>query len=464
LFIVTAKADDFRLFIVMAKSMNHVDKLKSPKMGLRVRSLPRGGFLSMSGLRPGDRIISVNGQDIVDELDFYYHAAQDFLDVEIERGGRAGVIEAERPPGVPLEIDFYEKPVGRCANRCVFCFVDQQPKGLRRSLYIKDEDFRYSFLNGNYMTLTSASREDLRRAASIGLSPLFVSVHATDREVRAAMLGNGRIPDIRAQLSYLRDNGIAFHTQIVLCPGMNDGAVLDRTIEDLFGYGRALLSIAVVPVGLTRFRKKPLVPVGRACAVEVCGRLGAVSDRMKRADGVRKLFAADEFFIRAGLPIPPVSYYEDYPQIENGVGLVRQLLHEGAKIKRRLRGTSVDNSNRKRKNILLITGQSAFPFLKKVFDDIAPFVNKNFDVKPVDNHYFGETVTVAGLLSAKDVIKKIKNLSGESSYTYNEVILPGAMFNHAGYTLDGYSPSRVGKSVNLSVKAAGTIGEVIGAK
>jgi NifB/MoaA-like Fe-S oxidoreductase len=241
---------------------------------------------------------------------------------------------------------------------------------------------------------------------------------------------------------------------------VNDGAVLDRTVEDLFGYGGSLLSIAVVPVGLTRFRKKPLRPVDEACAVEVCNRLGAASDRMKGEDGVRKLFAADEFFIRAGMPIPPASYYEDYPQIENGVGLVRQLLQEGERVRRRLRGVSVDN--RKRKNSLAITGHSAYPFLKKVLDGIAPFINKNIVVRSVDNRYFGETVTVAGLLSAKDVIKTIRKLSKE--IPYGEVILPKAMFNHAGYTLDGYSPSRVSKSVNLTVRVAGTIEEVIGAK
>ena len=426
------------------------------KAGLVIRSLPRGGALFMSGLRPRDRVTAVNGHGIADELDFYYHAAGDFLEIDIERGGREGTVEVERAPGASLEVEFYEKPVNRCTNRCVFCFIDQMPKGLRRSLYIKDEDFKHSFLNGNYVTLTAASSEDLRRIASIGLSPLFVSVHATDREVRAVLLGNRRIPDIREQLAFLRDNGIAFHTQIVLCPGINDGAVLERTVEDLFGYGGALLSVAVVPVGLTRFRKTPLTPVDKPLAIDICGKLGAVSERMKVRDGARKLFVADEFFIRAGLPIPPASYYEDYPQIENGVGLFRQLLQEGAKVKRKLRG-----SLPVRKKRLVVTGCSAFPYLKKVLDDICPSENNFFDVRPVINHYFGESVTVTGLLTASDVIKKIKESSANTKY--NEVILPRVMFNHSGFTLDGYSSARIAKSVNLPVRVAGNIEEIINA-
>ncbi|MDR3012829.1 MAG: DUF512 domain-containing protein [Chitinispirillales bacterium] len=438
------------------------------KIGLRVKSLPRDDILFAHGLRPRDCIVSINGCDIIDELDFYYHAAQPFLEIEIERGRRVGVVEIERPAGVPLRIDFYEKPVERCANKCIFCFIDQMPKGLRRSLYIKDEDVKHSFLNGNYVTLTSTSKDDLRRIVSIGLSPIFVSVHATDAKIRAAMLGNKRIPDIRRQFSYLRDSGVAFHTQIVLCPGINDGAILEHTINNLFEYGKSLLSIAVVPVGLTKFRKKPLMPVDKNCAVDVCRKMETISERMKRKDGIRKLFVADEFFIRAGIPIPSASYYEDYPQIENGVGLIRQLLQESAKIKRQLTSSSLRCARgalvRKKNNRLVITGRSAYPFLKKALADIGQSTNNNFDVGLVDNHYLGETVTVAGLLTAKDVVNTIKRLSIQTSTGYDEIILPKVMFNHAGYTLDGYSLSRIGKIVNQKIRIAGTIEEVVNAR
>jgi len=438
---------------------NRPDNMKKTNnTGLKVRSLPRDSLLFQSGLRPFDRIISINGNTINDELDFYYAAAQQFLEIEIERGRREGVLEIEREQGSSLHIDFYENPVNRCTNRCIFCFIDQMPPNLRSSLYIKDEDFKHSFLNGNYVTLSSASPQDLQRIAAIGLSPLFISVHATDYKVRSVMLGNNRLPDIREQLLFLSKNGIAFHTQIVLCPGFNDGAALDRTIADLFSYGDHLLSIAVVPVGVTKHKKRPFPQVDKKLALDVCQKLGIVSDKMAKKDGVRKLFCADEFFIRANLPIPSRSYYEDYPQIENGVGLVRQLLQEGAALKRKLSKGKIHN-NQDKKSTLVITGCSAYPYLKKVLDDISSYTAKKFDIQTVENSYFGTSVTVAGLLSARDVIKKIKETS--KKIVLSEAVLPKVMFNHKGYTLDGYSAGRISKLTGIPVRVCLSMSDLI---
>lgn len=433
---------------------NRQNSVKANKIGLKIRSLPRDGLFFQSGLRPFDRIISVNGNTVCDELDFYYYAAEQFLEIEIERGRREGVVEIEREPGSSLHIDFYENPINRCTNHCIFCFIDQMPPNLRSSLYIKDEDFKHSFLNGNYVTLSSASSDDLQRIASIGLSPLFISVHATDPKVRAVMLGNKRAPDIRGQLSFLSKNGIAFHTQIVLCPGFNDGAALHRTINDLFSYGDRLLSIAVVPAGITKHKKRPFAPVDKRLALDVCQKMGTVSDKMAEKDGVRKLFCADEFFIRADLPIPPRSYYEDYPQIENGVGLVRQLLQEAAVIKRKLRNGKINNNSDK-KSTLVITGASAYPYIKKVLADITQYTTKKIDVQAVENNYLGTTVTVAGLLCARDVIKQINESAKKSAL--KEVILPKAMFNHTGHTLDGYSADRISKLTKTPVRVCSSI-------
>ncbi|MDR2727969.1 MAG: DUF512 domain-containing protein [Chitinispirillales bacterium] len=436
---------------------NRLNNTKTNDAGLKIRSLPRDGALFQSGLRPLDRVISINGNAVCDELDFYYHAAQKFLDIEIVRGRREGVLELEREQGSFLEAAFYENPINCCTNHCVFCFIDQMPPGLRSSLYIKDEDFKHSFLNGNYVTLSSASAKDLQRIAAIGLSPLFISVHATDSKVRSIMLGNRRAPDIREQLLFLSENGIAFHTQIVLCPGFNDGAVLDRSIADLFSYGGSLLSIAVVPVGVTKYRKCRLAKVDKRLALDVCKKLETVSDKMAQKDGVRKLFCADEFFIRANLPIPPASYYEDYPQIENGVGLVRQLLQEGAAVKRELRRReTVSNNNEK--STLVITGVSAFPYMKKVLADITPYTVKKFDVQAVENSYFGSSVTVAGLLSARDVIKHIKEAA--KKFPFSEAVLPKVMFNHTGHTLDGYSAKRISKLTGIPVRLCSSIKEI----
>lgn len=271
----------------------------------------------------------------IDELDFFYFAAASFLEIEIERGDRLGVVELERPEGSTLEVEFYEKPINRCTNRCVFCFIEQMPRGLRSSLYIKDEDFKHSFLNGNYVTLSSATQQDLERIVSIGLSPLYISVQATDLEIRREMLHNKRAPDIKEQLRFLKDNGICFHTQIVVCPGYNDAEVLDQTIRDLLSYESSLLSITLVPVGLTRFRRLPLEAVDKAKALEIFKQVTVFSDKTA-LEGQRRIFLSDEFYIRAGVAIPPVAYYENYPQIENGIGLVRQLLQNASSLKRKL--------------------------------------------------------------------------------------------------------------------------------
>lgn len=437
--------------------MNHQNTTGLPRKGLKIRNLSRDSFLYESGLRPADRILSVNGQQVTDELDFYFFASEQFLDIGLERRGRVGFIELERPPGSSMEVDFFEKPINRCSNRCVFCFIDQMPPGLRSSLYVKDEDFKHSFLNGNYVTLSSATKQDLERIVSIGLSPLFISVHATDPSVRAAMLRNRRAPDIREQLRFLEKNGISFHTQIVVCPGYNDGENLEKSVKDLFSYGQSLLSIAVVPVGLTRFRKEHLDAVDQQDASEICEKMNGISDRMALKDGVRKLFLADELYIRAGLPVPPASYYEDYPQIENGVGLVRQLLDSAKSLKRKLSRSGVVFTE-KRDTVLVVTGQSAYTYIKEVFDDLNRFTDCDYQVMSVENRFFGTTVTVTGLLAAADVIRSVKKKSADLEIS--EVILPAVMFNHAGYTLDGYSPQRISSQIELPVRVSSTIEEV----
>ncbi|MFW5813271.1 MAG: DUF512 domain-containing protein [Fibrobacterota bacterium] len=437
--------------------MNHQNTTGLPLEGLKIRNISRDSFLYDSGLRSADRILSVNGQQVTDELDFYFFSSQQFLEIELERRGRVGVIELERPLGSPLEVDFHDMPINRCTNRCVFCFIDQMPPGLRSSLYIKDEDLKHSFLNGNYVTLSSATKLDLERIVSIGLSPLFISVHATDPNIRAAMLRNRRAPDIRKQLRFLEENGISFHTQFVVCPGYNDGAVLEKSVEDLFSYGQSLLSIAVVPVGLTRFRKEPLDAVDRQKASEVCEQMGTISDRMAQKNGGRKLFLADEFFIRAGLPIPPASYYEDYPQIENGVGLVRQLLDSAKSLKRKLY-RSAPVFRKKRSTVLIVTGQSAYTYIKKVVENVDRYVSCDYQVVSVENRFFGNSVTVTGLLAAIDVIRCVKKKSAQ--FSVSEVILPAVMFNYAGYTLDGYSPQRISRQIKLPVRVSATMEEV----
>jgi putative radical SAM enzyme (TIGR03279 family) len=427
--------------------------------GIRIRTIPKTSVFFEAGIRKGDTILSVNNEKVSDELDFRFLAATSLLRIVFARGNRLLSAEVERKTGTFLDMEFYEQPVRRCANRCIFCFIDQMPKGLRRRLYIKDEDLSHSFLNGNYVTLTNATKPVLDRIVSIGLSPLFVSVHATDASVRNAMLGIKRSPAILDQLRFLKRNGIAFHTQIVVCPGYNDGAVLEHTIRDLLSLGRNILSVAVVPVGLTRFRSFPLEPVRPSNAAAIVNAVSRMSDRDAKRSGRRRLFLADELFLIANLPLPARPYYEEYPQIENGVGLLRQLLESWRTAKRTKRLNPKHSPAQHGKKYLLLSSYSAYPFLRKIAQDAGSLLNAELVVEPVINRFFGETVTVAGLLTARDVIRSIRRAT--SGNKYHAVLLPAAMFNYADFTLDGYSRQRIAKLTGISVITVRTVDKLL---
>jgi putative radical SAM enzyme (TIGR03279 family) len=428
---------------------------KSP--GIRIRALPKTSVFFRAGMRPGDIIVSVNGQQVTDELDFRFLAATSPLQIDLFRNNQKRSVTVERKHGTFLDLEFHQKPVRRCANRCVFCFIDQMPPGLRRSLYIKDEDLSHSFLNGNYVTLTNATRAALERIVSIGLSPLFVSVHATHPAIRNRLLGIRRAGAILDQLRFLSRHGIMFHTQIVVCPGYNDGAILSRTIKDLLKLGPSLLTVAVVPVGLTRFRPVPLVPVNKESARSICAAVSAISDRDRARSGKRRVFCADEFFLRAGLPIPPASWYEEYPQIENGVGLLRQLQEAWRLAKKRVRAAPRRSLPERR--YLLLTSHSAYPTLASIAAQACRLRPIDMRVEPVINHFFGSTVTVAGLLTAQDVVRTVRSIDDRPRFA--GVLVPAVMFNYAGFTLDGYSLQRLSKAAGITIKPIRGIEELL---
>ena len=409
--------------------------------GVKIRQIDPHSPFFQSGMRRGDRILEINGQQISDELDFRFYAADSILEITAIRHDKERSFIVERDEGSFLDLDFFESPINRCKNRCIFCFIDQMPPGLRRGLYIKDEDFKHSFLNGNYVTLTGACTKDLEKIGDLGISPIYVSVHATDPVVRNRMLGNRTAPPIMDQLRYLKKRGISFHTQIVICKDYNDKDVLKGTLKSLFSLGGALLSVAVVPVGLTRFRKIPLLPIDTQSARTLCGAVSMFSDRHTKRDGERKLFLADEFFIKADLPIPETTYYENYPQIENGVGLVRQLLEEWKACGKRFKTKKATVCRGKK---LVCTSVSAYPFIKDIIDQaqrLCPHLQ--YDVIPVINEFFGRTVTVAGLLTAEDIFRTIRMACHKQAY--EAILVPAIMFNYAGFTLDGYSVERMRK-------------------
>lgn len=424
---------------------------KKQRAGIIIRSLEKNSPFYRTGLRKGDTILRINGELISNDLEFHYYAAEEYLDLEIVRQGKTYYTEVERSEGDATGITFKEQPIQRCANKCIFCFIDQMPKGLRKRLYIKDEDIRLSLFNGNYVTLSTFDETSLEQIVRIGLSPLYISVHATDTVVRNRMLGNRKAPDIMKQLHFLAGHGIRFHTQIVVCPGYNDNEILGRSLRDLLKLGDSLSSVAVVPVGLTRFHANGLSPVGRKEATAICRKVNKIAEKAYAKDGYRKIFLADELYIKAGLPIPDTRYYEDFPQIENGVGLVRQLYtswnicnEELKKNKKRKRTASTGKS-------LLITSVSAFPFVQDICSQYAETCGVIFRVVAVENKFFGESVTVAGLLTATDVIRSVKNELKESRY--ERVYLPGAMFNYNGFTLDGYSLKRIENAIGVPVRS-----------
>ncbi len=428
--------------------------------GVQVRSVSRGSPFYRGGLRKGDTILTINDEAIVDDLDFHFFIAEEQLLLAIRRGAVTLRLAVEREEGDFSGVELVEQPIRHCTNRCIFCFIDQMPPGLRKTLYIKDEDVRLSVFNGNYVTLSNFSNRDLDHLGKIGLSPLYISVHSTDPTIRRKMLRNSRTPPVLEQLRRLAGQGIRFHTQIVVCPGWNDGAVLSTTIRDLLKLGESVQSIAVVPVGLTRFRSMPLNPVDAGGARSICRSIGRISDLAAGRDGMRKVFLADEFFIKGAEPIPGTSYYEDFPQIENGVGLVRQLIDDWNAVVNRGRC-----GKRKRKRgeglggVLLITSVSAYPFLQAIADELQRLrPEPAITVTAVVNRFFGETVTVAGLLTAADILREIRRRCRQTPLEM--ALLPSVLFNYNGYTLDGYSLHRMEKTAGIPLRIIDRIEEL----
>lgn len=423
--------------------------------GVSITSVSRCSPFYKGGLRAGDRVVSINGCKITDELDFQYYSADYALELRIDRKGTMRDLQVLRDDGGGAGVTLAEAPIRRCANRCVFCFIDQMPRGLRKSLYIKDEDIRLSLLNGNYVTMSTFKQRDLDQIARLGLSPLYISVHVTDLVVRRTMLGNSKAPDIMEQLDFLAEHDIRFHTQIVVCPGFNDGKVLKQTIRDLLIFGDALQSIAVVPVGITKFQKNDLTAVNSATAKAICTSVSTLGNRAALRDGYRKVFIADELFIRASLPIPDAAYYEEYPQIENGVGLVRQMLDSCMAVKSNGQKKRVA-AGKKNGRRLLVTSVSAAPFIYTALE-LLPH-RSTVDVLPVVNAFFGEKVTVAGLLTAADVIASVQRLCTNSMY--DEIVIPQIMFNFNGHTLDGYSVERIASRLRTPVRSVAVVTDI----
>ncbi|WP_342039301.1 DUF512 domain-containing protein [Caldanaerovirga acetigignens] len=335
----------------------------------------------------------------------------------------------------------------RCKNKCIFCFVDQMPKGLRPSLYIKDDDYRLSILEGTYITLTNLQDKDLDRIISMRLSPLYISVHATDGNVRKTMLRNKAAEKIMDRLKFLKENGIFFHTQIVLCPGVNDKDVLERTLEDLFSLYPSMQSIAVVPVGITKYRKGlyPLRRFTQKEAQEITERVEELQRENLKRFGTRLVFVADEFYEIAKKEFPPAETYEDFPQWENGVGMVSLLRDQLTELM-----NEVPLSLPVKRRVKIATGISAFRFLEKVLSPLRRVENLEFEICPIRNDFFGESVTVAGLVTGRDLVAQLKKRLVDEAHLYN-LLVPEVMLKDGKVFLDGLSVQDVEQKLHVKV-------------
>ncbi len=379
-----------------------------------------------AGIVPGDIIEEVNGHVPEDELDFRFYACEDVVTLSVFKAdGTREIIEFEDPESPDLGIQFESALFGnakRCSNQCIFCFIDQLPPGMRETLYFKDDDARLSFLTGNYITLTNVKDADIAKVIRMRLEPINISVHTTDPSLRTQMLKNRHAGTALRHLKTLYDGGIHMNGQIVLVPGVNDKAALDKTIRDLSAYAPYMQSVSVVPVGISRHREglPKLSSFDKESAIEVLGQVSAWQEKLLAEIGTRFIYAADEFYLLAEEPIPPADCYEGYAQIENGVGLLRSLEDE-------FKEALAESPHADARHISIITGVAAAEHMKKLSRlAMEKFPQLHIDVHCIINHFFGEKITVAGLLTGQDIAAQLRGKHlGEAAYIPSAMLRSG---------------------------------------
>ncbi|TDO87849.1 putative radical SAM enzyme (TIGR03279 family) [Halanaerobium saccharolyticum] len=385
-----------------------------------------------AGLKEEYKIITINGQKINDYIDYLYQISEPVIELEIEtKNNQRKNIELQRQPGEELGIEFKEiifDGLKQCKNNCIFCFVKQQPQNMRNSLNQMDDDYRFSFLQGSFVTLTNLEQREIERIIDKNLSPINVSVHTTNPELRIEMMKNPRAGEINRLLNLFQKHNIQFHTQIVLCPGYNDQAELDKTLADLLDFYPQILSIGIVPVGLTRYRDG-LADLRTLTEQEMKNSLGQIKYWQQKA--VEKydenfIYAADEFYLNTEFGLPDYNNYNDFPQLENGIGLTA-LLNE------QIKEISFPDSLTEKKRIAIMTSVLGEKSLKKFADSLKNIAHLELDFKVVKNDFFGERVTVAGLLTAQDLKAEIKKIKLNK---YDKIFIPDIVLNDQMKFLD----------------------------
>ena len=390
-----------------------------------IKSVARGSRAYRAGIEVGDKLIAINGNEINDVLDYRFYLTDTEVLIEIERNGERNEAFIKKGEHDDIGLDF-ETPLmdkkHSCKNKCVFCFIDQLPKGMRESLYFKDDDSRLSFLHGNYVTLTNMTDADIDRIIKMHISPINISVHTTNPELRCKMMNNKRAGYVLEYIKRLADAGIKIEAQIVLCRGLNDGEELDRTMHDLAAMYPAVQSVSVVPSGLTKYREGlyPLEPFDRDDCRAVIKQVESFARKCYDFYGSRVIFCSDEFYIKAGHALPPEDYYEGYPQLDNGVGMVTSLKNE---FMRELEFIDDYKENFTPKHKSLATGAAAYPLIAHMARILCEMVpGLELDVYLIENKFFGENITVAGLITGKDLAEQ---LAGQD--LGDELLLPEVM-------------------------------------
>lgn len=418
------------------------------KHGIEIDSIRASSPAEQSGLRPGDILLSVNAKPLYDVIDYMFYkevsdtsSGKNEIVFKVRKKGSRKIIQLHADATEDLGLTVKPLTVKTCKNNCIFCFVKQLPKGLRKSLYIKDEDYRLSFLYGNYITLSNMDIKDKKRIVEKRLSPLYISVHTTNKTVRNKMLGNSRAADIQKELKFFADNKIRMHIQVVLCPGFNDGKELRRTVSDLYKFYPYVSSVAVVPVGLTKYRKVDLKPVEKEDAIHALLIIESFQKRFMKKHGDPFVYGADELYITAERSFPPIRNYGIFPQIENGVGMVPLFNSEASKM-------PFPNFKPIEARLLTFTGTSFYPFLNKFIQKMRDENNVSIEVIPITNTFFGSSVTCTGLLTGRDIVKSLHGIVRASDI----LIVPDVVLNEDNALfIDGVSMADIGNALGLTV-------------
>lgn len=408
-------------------------------------------------LEAGDELISVNDCEIKDYIDYKFQISDEVVKMEImKKDGEIWELDIEKEYDEDIGIIF-ENPlmdnIKVCSNKCIFCFIDQMPKGMRKSLYLKDDDTRLSFLYGNFITLTNLTDDEIDRIIKYRISPIKVSVHTTDPSLRMYMMGNNKEKDILSYLKRLIEAGITVDCQIVLVRDVNDGKHLEKTIRDLSALHPYLRSVAVVPVGLTNHREKlvKLLPFDKESALELVSQVTSIQNDMYKKINTRFIFIADEFYLLSETDFPDYDSYEDFDQLENGIGMCRLLKWEVDDM--------LDNINEKytllRDEITIVTGVCAYDYMVSLTQEIMKKVNVNINVVKIINKFFGERITVSGLTTGKDIIGQLKNKG------YKNIVLPNNMINDNLVMLDDLTIDDLKKELNTEVMVCEVNGKAI---